>query len=293
VDENTTENMFVTANDFPIATKAALHYYDEKDLGFDQVYFIGDSLSPKVGKFSVGSKTQENKSHYIEIVTGLAAFDFYSQPEIKDVAEKMYFTACRDSEEVNWDSFPFSRFKEKHNNESNKFKRLITNMTVFAYTLVSYGTKILESKGNEITQTWYREHFSYKKTEDERFYNPHHGNNKDELDEVINFSKKFLTWISSIDDESGIVNLIDRKKIIKGEIEISKEIELFDVESEIALISRVLKENPKIEKDFTYFITLGLNEVKPMNKTISASNRFCNLFYNGASRFCKINYNII
>src|SRR6185503_14280795 len=35
-------DMHVTSGDFPIATKAALEFYDTKDsLGFDQVYFIG------------------------------------------------------------------------------------------------------------------------------------------------------------------------------------------------------------------------------------------------------------
>ena len=39
--------MFVTAADFPIATKAALHYYQTKPLAFDDLYLVGDSLGQK------------------------------------------------------------------------------------------------------------------------------------------------------------------------------------------------------------------------------------------------------
>jgi hypothetical protein len=46
-----------------------------------------------VGKFGVGAKKQENLPHYIEVVSSLAAFDFYEQPEIKEQADKMLFTA--------------------------------------------------------------------------------------------------------------------------------------------------------------------------------------------------------
>ena len=240
-DNSNDEKMFVTTNDFPIATKAALHYYDEKDLGFDQIYFIGDSLTQQVGKFSVGSTNQENRAHYIEIVAGLAAFDFFSQKEITENVEKKYFTACREQEEISWDSFPFSRDFNIIAEERKKFKRLITCMTTFSYSLASYGNKIIQSKGSEITQAWYREHFNYKKDEDARYFDPHHGTNKDTLDELIKFSKKFLAWISSIDDESGKVNLIDRNKIINGDIVPGKEIELFDIEKEKSLIARVLK----------------------------------------------------
>ncbi|MHA2289432.1 MAG: hypothetical protein ACXABG_11665, partial [Promethearchaeota archaeon] len=102
IDKETEETMFVTGNDFPIATKAALQYYDEKDLGFDQLYLIGDSLGQKVGKFSPGSGSQENRSHYIEIVTALAANDFYEQKESESISEKKYFTACRADQFIRW-----------------------------------------------------------------------------------------------------------------------------------------------------------------------------------------------
>ncbi len=291
-DNNVEEGLFVTSNDFPLATKAALHYYDEKNLGFDQIYFIGDSVTQQVGKFSVGTSTQENRSHYIEIVSSLAAFDFFTQPAIKDVPEKMYFTACRETEEINWDSFPFSRDDRNTKDERNKFKRLLTYMTVFSYSLASYGQKILDSKSDNVQQTWYREHFAYKRPEDEKSHNPHHGSNQDHILDMIKFSSKFLIWITSIDDNTNIVRLIDKKKIVSGEIEAGKEVELFDLELNKAFIARILKETPKRDGDLNYFITEGLNEIQPMDKAMTASSRFCNLFYQGSINFCKNIYNI-
>ena len=41
-----------------------------------------------------------------------------------------------------------------------------------------------------------------------------------------------------------------------------------------------------------HFITLGLNEVQLMDKSMLASDRFCNVFYKGTSNFCNYNYNI-
>ena len=50
--------LFVTAADFPLATKAALAYYAEKDLAYDDVYLLGDSLGQNVGAFSPGNQNQ-------------------------------------------------------------------------------------------------------------------------------------------------------------------------------------------------------------------------------------------
>ena len=228
-----TEKMFVTTNDFPIATKAALQYYNEKDLAFDQIYFIGDSLAQKVGRFGVGAKKQENLPHYVEVVSSLAAFDFYEQPDIKGQTEKMLFTAIRETDKLRWSDLPVSRDADKIKDKQMELKTQMTRMTVFAYSFLTYGQKILNAKHKEIQETWYRDNFVFSdRDEREREKDPRHMNNKEALDAFQSFLKNFIFWISALDDSSGKVELIDKTRLIKGELEVGKEYSLIDPEGE-------------------------------------------------------------
>jgi len=198
-----TEKMFVTGNDFPIATKAALQYYNEKDLGFDQIYFIGDSLAQKVGKFSTGAKDQENMPHYIEVVSSLAAFDFFEQPEIKGETDKMLFTACRDNKTISWNDLPTSRDPLLIRQTQTALKSLMTNMTVFAYTFLTLGKKILNTQHKEIKDAWYAEYFRFnEKDEKEKVKDPRQMQHKDTLDVFSRFLSDYLFWIAAMDDAS-------------------------------------------------------------------------------------------
>ena len=194
VKNDSQSGMHVTSGDFPIATKAALEFYDTKDsLGFDQIYFIGDSLSQEVGDFSVGSTSQENDPHYIEIVSTLASFDFFRQPDIGDKEkDTMYFIAKRENEKLNWNSLPFSRMKKRLPVFRRRLKTRIITMTVFSYALVTYGRSVLNpaddgKNKDEFRQPWYHEHFNHNKNDD--LINPRTTNNKDFLNKAIDFAE--------------------------------------------------------------------------------------------------------
>ena len=213
---NPKENMFVTTNDFPIATKAALQYYNDKDLGVDQIYFIGDSLSQKVGKFGVGAKKQENLPHYVEVASSLAAFDFYNQPDIEGVPERMLFTSMRESNNIKWSDLPISRNPERIRQYQMQLKTSLTNFTVFAYTMLTYGRLILDSQHKSINESWYKDVFKFKeKREKDKDKDPRQLHNKEVLDDYESFLNKFLFWISALDDNSGYVELIDKKMLLE------------------------------------------------------------------------------
>ena len=292
-DSATTEKMFVTTNDFPIATKAALQYYNEKDLGFDQIYFIGDSLNPKVGKFGVGSSKQSNLPHYIEMVTSLAAFDFYEQPYSPERPEKKFFTASREDDKVKWSQLPLSRDSDKLLKKQSEFKKLITDMTVFSYAFLTYGYKILKMHHPDIKDTWYREHFKFKDNEEkDKVKDPRN----DKIDSFENFLKKFLFWICTIDDESKMVELIDKDMVINSNIDPYDplKIELHSPESlqNLNKIGNILRKEITKNLDFNSFKTKGLDQVYLKDPKVNqAFNRFINIFYEGAVRFNRLNYN--
>lgn len=296
-EAETRDKMFVTANDFPIATKAALQFYNEKDLGFDQIYFIGDSLAQKVGKFGVGAKKQENLPHYIEVVSALAAFDFFDQPEIKGETDKMWFTAVRETETLSWTDLPVTREPDKIRQKQKELKALLTNMTVFAYSFLTYGKKIINTSHKSISDAWYRDNFRFSESDErDKEKDPRQKKSKEVLDDFEKYLSEFLFWIAAMDDSSGKVMLMDKKMLLSKEPEVSKALSLINPENEITKQNiGFLVKNEKQNKgnDFNNFKVNGLNAVEIKDKRIAdASSKFINLFYEGAKKYCEVNYNI-
>jgi len=295
IDETSDEPMFVTPNDFPVATKAALQYYNEKELGFDQYYFIGDSLAQKVGDFSTGSSTQQNFPHYIEMVSGLASFDFFNQPPINDVPEKKYFIACRDDNKVDWSQLPLTRDSNKLKDERKLLRKLIADFTVFAYSYLTYGKKVLNTSHKDLkNETWYREVFDKKFKEDNRLFNPRHYDNKALYETTDDYFEKFLFWIGAMDDgEQGYVNLINKNMIFTGSLSTKEKNRLKDPEAFIADIGKVLKTNSN-NRNFYAFKQSGLEEAAVDSQianegSISAGSKYLNTFYMASSKFNDIN----
>lgn len=294
-DDDTEESMFVTHYDFPIATKAALHYYNEKQLGFDQLYLIGDSLNQKVGKFSVGSQSQENQPHYIELVTALAAFDFFAQPPVEGEPEKLYFIASRENEMITWDSLPVARKDEQIGPRQVELKSQLLTMTTFAYAVCTYGQEILDRDHGGIKEPWYREHFEFnEKNDKDNIKNPRWGENKTDLKNFTDYlGKYFLPWVTLMDDYSQKVSLISRERICEGEVRVGATPTLADREKKKENIGHFTKARNPEGKNFDVFLNHGLNAVNiSREKTLSAANRFVNLFYEAAMKFCKQNYNL-
>ncbi|MEP6947991.1 MAG: hypothetical protein ABI863_01890 [Ginsengibacter sp.] len=290
--------MHVTSNDFPIATKAALEFYDTKEnLGFDDVYFIGDPLSQSVGNFSVGSNSQENKPHYIEVVSTLAAFDFFDQPPLlKKDPKTIYFIAKRDSERVNWSSFPYTRNEKDITSIHEDFKRKITTMTVFCYVLVTYGKSITSPENDsknkdEFKQPWY-ENFNHNKSDPT--LNLRTSKNKELLDKYIDFAEEYLDWIINISDYEN-VDLVDKTKLSEGNRKWKNPVNN-------SLIGEILKENSRkigwtdVKGGGGFIQALNDDNInKNINrnaKNMLASNRLMTLFYEAAEKFAKNNYTI-
>jgi hypothetical protein len=291
VDNTIEDQMFVTANDFPIATKAALQYYNDKQLGFDQYYFIGDSLSQKVGEFSAGSSSQENYPHYVEMVSAFAGFDFFGQPVIEEVPEKKYFIACRETEKLDWNMIPVTRDSTALQDQRKNLKEKVLDFTVFAYAYLTYGRTILSRSHKEVMlEAWYSDNFKRNFKEESYLFNPRHEENNSLYNVAHDYLNDFIFWISAMDDGDK-VELIDREKLINGELSLRKKLDLKDPEKFIANIGMVSKERSN-RLNFNAFKTQGLHEAVISDGSMSAGSKFLNIFYLAAAKFNKKNLEI-
>jgi len=70
---------------FPLATRGAVDFYDHLQASnnwpFDLVYWIGDN-SPVSVPYAPGGAEQKNPSHYVELMTAMAALDFFKAPQV-------------------------------------------------------------------------------------------------------------------------------------------------------------------------------------------------------------------
>ena len=283
------DRLFVTSSDFPIATKAALQFYDEKELAFDEMYFVGDSLGQQVGEFSPGSRSQENRPHYIELTTALAAQDFFEQAGDGSGEGDQYFTAGRASRAVDWNALPVSRHPGAVQSRRNALKRTIVTTTAFSYAFLEYGLPILERSPDDVLDSWHRDHFH-----DGSWFgsgeavDPRQPQQKQQLERVGRYAWQFLEWITALDEgEDGAVQLVDGSKLVNAQ---NGALSLRDHERYEHDIGSFLRESSS-ERDFNALLN-ELNDVQITSKSMSPSDKFVNLFYEAARRFCQKNYEI-
>jgi len=283
--------MCVTQHNFPIATKAALSYYNEKELEFDELYFIGDAVTQKVGLFRPGAAAQRNMPHYVEVVAALSAFDFFDQPVVESEPEKRYFTAARENQNVSWNQLPVTRHKDLVEKKQNDFKAKMVCMTAFSYLLCSYGKDILKQEHKRVLNTWYRRNFNYSERDPKsRMENIRAPENSTRIDTVSRLANWFLGWISAMDSENGNVLLVNRQKIVKGDVHVGAWSDLVDPMENKLAIGTFLREESK-QLGFEQMLHM-LDQTVVNNRSISGANRFINLLYQGASAFCSSNYQI-
>jgi hypothetical protein len=91
--------MAAKSEDFPLATRSAVEYYDHlrchQDWDFDAVYWIGDSSLINVD-YDAGGPGQENPNHFVELLAALAAVEFFRNPV---TTKACYYAGPRQNDE--------------------------------------------------------------------------------------------------------------------------------------------------------------------------------------------------
>ncbi|MEL7361537.1 MAG: hypothetical protein AAFN13_05660 [Bacteroidota bacterium] len=287
--------MFVTAADFPVATKAALAYYADKDLAFDDVYLFGDSLAQNVGTFSPGSAGQQNRAHYIELTGALAALDFYRSTPHNGPTK--YFHAARSTPIVDWDHLPVSRDTGAVQEQLDRAKERLTTFATFAYAVLAHGIPILNRDISEVVDAWHADHFAPRNMFGKRNQDkdPRQPADRQRIDAVAAYLDRFIRWAVALDPgSSGDVRLFNGKQLLtsadatpdpSGSI---PNPEAVGQEHGIGTLLRATTQN----QDFTAFKNvLNATDVRNVpNASVSNSDVFVNLFYRAARTFAVDNY---
>jgi hypothetical protein len=277
-------DLFVTHNDFPIATKAALQFYDEKDdLAFDELYFLGDSDAEPVGSFAPGAQKQENRAHYIELVAALSAIDFFRAPARQaNETDKRFFIAARENATVDWQSLPVTRDDQQLARERDHFKLLLSSMTIFSYTLATYGTEVLALPEQD-RPSWYRDdvHFGRRGGRQEE-HDMALVENRAAVEQFVEFGRDFLQWMTQIADGNGRVQIINASQLW------SNNGDLADRHRHPNAIASLIVSQSK-QLPFSSFIE-QMNGTRLKNRGMRAADKYLNLFYESAVGYCEKNY---
>ncbi len=289
---NKEKGLFVTPADFAVATKAALDYYYDKvlegdkdaggGLGFDQVYFIGDTGSQSVGSFSAGTATQKNSPHFIEMATSLAVKDFFQQSLSSESSGK-YFIASRANGPFTWEAFPMA--KEANPTAASPHQSLkahMLRMTILSYSVCTYLKTQISSSSRD---SWYKTYFNEKKKET-RIYNLHEQSNKLKVESYTGFFNGFLKWICAVCADMQSVKLFDSTKLLNGE-------EWYPAVPTSQNIAHLLPDKP-VQGDFNKFISLlnNMSKSDAPSTTIDAAERLLVLFHNATNQFVRNYYQI-
>lgn len=286
--------MFVTAADFPVATKAALAYYAEKDLAFDDVYLFGDSLAQNVGKFSPGSAGQNNRAHYIELTGALAALDFYRSTPHGEATK--YFHAARPNPRLEWDDLPVSRDVSAVPQHLARLKERLTTFATFAYATLTHGMPLLGQPIDDVLDAWHADHFaprSWGRRNKDK--DPRQAGDIDRIEAVAAYLDQFVRWAVALDQgPGGSVRLFDGTQLLvstDGQPDPGGTIPNPEAPGREHGIGTLLRAK-SADQDFTAFKNvLNATNVKDLpNASVANADVFVNLFYRAAHTFAVENY---
>lgn len=110
-DDDSEGDMQARVENFMLNTKSALNYYKDSELlktVFNSIYLVGDNDLSETNNFSLGSNTQKNSAHFIEIFAALAAFDFFNKKDFSKVETPMVARGDNNGEGdiITWEDLP-------------------------------------------------------------------------------------------------------------------------------------------------------------------------------------------
>jgi hypothetical protein len=185
------QELRANSEDFLLNTKAALKYYYHQhyEAIYDAIYLLGDESMIKTNNFSIGSRTQQNDPHFIELFAALGAIDFFKKPEVPQYR----MVARNDAEKITWHDLPDG---ERGTIIKKKIRQLIRFSIAFLEVYHPTLDKILaEGKGHRAP--WYIDFFEREKL------NLSDSKTQDSLHQIRDYCVSFLDWITMIHNFEG------------------------------------------------------------------------------------------
>lgn len=206
------EEMQAKVSEFMINTKAALDYYTKSDLldnVFKSIYLMGDSDLTSVGNFSLGSKSQKNEAHYIELYAALAAFDFFNKKDFSKFETPMC-ARNEDSNKIEWEDLPDSNSQIRKKLQAYiKFICIYNNLI---YELLQEDREIPIAKG--LMGLFSKKRHSWEIELLQKAGNVDIANNEAWKDFVVmkEYAETFLSWLENIvSNPKRQIELVDRQ----------------------------------------------------------------------------------
>ncbi len=180
-------------NAFPLATVEALKYYDER--GFlkrcHSIFTVGEKNPAEMAVSSVGSATQRNEPHFVELVAGMGAVQFLGAPPAADAANTVSIAGRRSEDVLTWDDLPIS--EALRDLYGRKLRRMIEFAVAFRLSFYSRLT-------DELRQGRTKLPILVELVERERVPKE---TVLQELDEVRDYVNRFLLWLLRVSKPRG------------------------------------------------------------------------------------------
>lgn len=155
------QQMQAKVADFMLNTKSALDYYDKSGLlgdVFNNIYLVGDNDLTEMKEFSLGSNSQKNDAHFIEIYAALAAFDFFNKTDFSEVTTPMIARGDEDDsdtiDKVTWDDIPNVCLD---GNVKDKLAAYIRFLYAYKNCILINLAKCAASENEKRNVTWYKD----------------------------------------------------------------------------------------------------------------------------------------
>jgi hypothetical protein len=193
----TASEVIPDSDEHMIATKAALLHYAQVPPGYRHVYLVGAPERIRTAAtHEAGDETQVNAPHYAELVTALAATDFFSDTAHEERQGDLHFAndvvvgdgQTRTSEGITWHTLPMGG--HKHQEVKRKLVSFVTTLYFYRNFLHRTITTSLEHQN----APWYRDNFRPPLSL---------ASERDKLNMLFDFSTSFLTWLRAVGDSGG------------------------------------------------------------------------------------------
>ena len=285
------EKVYVKTEGFALATKAALAFYAEKELAFDEMYLIGDSSAPPTGEFAPGKQEQRNSPHYVEIVTAVAAFDFFRENEERggERPKRTVFYAGRKGDVVDWNSFPLTRDPgPRRQRLLDEFKLRLITSTVLAYSYSTYGMFVLGNPDHDEAKhaAWYNQMFPRDVSGSDR--DPRSASNRAALKTFDEFFRGYLHWIYRVSTP-----IEPQVRLINTDNLVDANGELFDWRKYPEKIGNLVSDEFDKQKDLKMqqYVSTFLNKssVKDRDMKTGVQN-FVQVLFAASDKFTKDTY---
>ena len=194
-DEDSAQEMQAKVDEFMLNTKSALEYYNRSEKirsTFTSIYLVGDNDLTEVKKFSLGSGTQKNEAHFIEMYAALAAVDFFNKDEYQSgLTVPMVARSDENNDKIEWKDLPGQSIRGKLRNRLGTMARVL-----YAY---QHGVmpSLQECSSDEKAKrkvAWYKD-LVEKQGKIDVYQNPEI---MQEFQALSDYADRFFTWLGEI-----------------------------------------------------------------------------------------------